>query len=181
MGISWLGPTAMVLTAIAALGCVLTSRPRRAVAVVASIGMVVAMADMALGHLLLTPVAWAGALVILGVFTVALPRTGDDHAAWHHGLALVAAAAIVMVTPHTLPTASAAGHAAHPSPAGVAGGWVLGLAIALAYAIAALLPLRRISIGSATGPTDVGQSRHLLAVIATTACLLLMAVVPSLP
>jgi len=136
MGISWLGPTAMVLTAVAALGCVLTSRPRRAVAVVASTGMVVAMADTALGHLLLTPVAWAGVLVILGVFTVALPRPGDDHAAWHHGLALVAAAAIMMVSPHTLPTASAAGHDSHQSPTGVVGGWVLGLAIAVAYAVA---------------------------------------------
>ena len=181
MGVSLLGPTAMVLTAAVALGCVLTSRPRRLAAVVASTGMLVAMCDMALGHVLLSPVAWAGALVTLGVFTVALARPDDDHTAWHHGLALVAAAAIVWVSPHALPTASAVGHAAHPSPVGLAGGWFLGLTVAVVYAVAALLPLRRTPTGAAPGPSDAGRGRHLLQVIATTGCLLVMAVLPNLP
>lgn len=179
MGISWLGPAVMVLTAVAALGCVLTGRNRRPVAVVASTGMVVAMTDMALGHLLLTPVAWAGTLVTLGVVVVALPRSGDDHTAWHHGLALVAAAAIVMLSPHGPSPGSAAGHSAHPGPVGATDSWMVGLAVALAYAVAALLALRRPPTSPAAGSAEVGRGRHLLQVIATTGCLVLMAVVPS--
>jgi hypothetical protein len=178
MGITWLGPLAMVLTAVVALGCVLTTRPRRWGSVVAATGMVVAMADMALGHVLLTPVAWAIALVALGVFVVALPSSGDEHAAWHHGLALVAAAVIMVVAPHALPTAGAAGHAGHPGPPGLTGGWIWGLAISVAYAVAALLPLGRLPARSTNRRPR--QDRHLLQVITTTGCLVLMAVVPSL-
>ena len=182
MGISWLGPTAMVLAAVASLGCVLTGRPRRPVAVVASAGMVVAMADMALGHVLLTPVLWAIALVALGVVVVALPWSGDEHAAWHHALALVAAAVIMVVSPHALPVAAVAGHAGHPGTTGPTGGWAWGTAIALAYAVAALLSLRRPPTRPARPATGQGrQDRHLLQVIMTTGCLVLMAVIPSLP
>ncbi|HEY5978035.1 MAG TPA: hypothetical protein VIT41_00230 [Microlunatus sp.] len=179
MGTWWLGPTAMVLTAVVALGCVLSSRPRRVGAVIAATVMVLAMVDMALGHVLFAPVVWAGLLVTLGVVVVALPRAGDDHASWQHGLALVAAAVIVIVSPHAAPTVGGAGHAGHLSPVGLLGGWGLGLAVALAYATVALLPLRRTPSASAPGPVAVGRA-HLLQVVTTTGCLALMAVAPSM-
>ena len=178
---AWLGPAAMVLAAVGALGCVLKGRPRHPGAVIAAAVMVLAMADMALGHLLLTPMVWAGVLVGAGVFVVALPRAGDDHLLWQHGLALVAAAAIMIVSPHALPTASAvSGHAGHAAPPGWTSGWVVGLTVALAYAGVALLPLRRPRSPAASTPATVGLAPW-LEVVTTTGCLVLMAVVPILP
>lgn len=99
----------MVLAAVAALGCALAARPRRIGAVLAAVIMLAAMVDMALCHVLLAPVPWAAVLAVLGVFVVALPRATGDSCSWHHGLALVAAAVIMLIDPHTLPLADAAG------------------------------------------------------------------------
>lgn len=105
-GVMWV---AMVGAAVGALGCVLVARPRSAGSVVAAAVMLVAMLDMAMGHVLLMPVVWAAALLALGVIVVALPA-GASRCDWHHGVALVAAGVIMLVSLTVPPAAGAAGH-----------------------------------------------------------------------
>lgn len=181
-----LGPVlwvTMVAGAVGALGCALTARPRQLGAIVSAAIMLVAMLDMAVGHLLLLPMAWAAVLLTLGVFVVALPRAADDLCGWHHGLALVAAAMIMLGSPHGLPAASASGlgHGGHSASfVPVGGGSVLGLLITTAYVALASMPLLRRDAGSRlAGPRLAVRGAR--AQVATTAgCLALMSVLPLL-
>lgn len=131
-GVMWV---AMVGAAVGALGCVLVARPRSAGSVVAAAVMLVAMLDMAMGHVLLMPVVWAAALLALGVIVVALPA-GASRCDWHHGVALVAAGVIMLVSLTVPPAAGAAGH--HRLSLGGGTPQALGVAVVCAYVVAAL-------------------------------------------
>lgn len=167
--------TLMVLAALGAVGCVVATRPRQPAAVLSAVIMLVAMLDMAAGHLLLTAGAWAVVLIASGVFVVALPGSAACHD-WQHGLALVAAAVIMIGSPHALPSTSASGtldattHAGHAVSVSLSGGWLLGVGIVAAYVLVAGAPVLQ----------RTGRSRRteLTQVIGTTACLALMAAVP---
>lgn len=192
MGHPWVA-LAMALAAGATLGCVLIERPRRPGSVLTATTMLLAMADMALGHLII-PVAWAGVLISLGVFVVTLPSTARTRCGWQHGVALVAAAMIMLGSPHALPAAGAAGpgHVAHQGPSlSLGAGWSLGLVIALGYLVVVSAPLLRPAVsrldrpadGAATGastrPAVVVVSRtQVLQIASTMLCLALMAVLP---
>lgn len=173
MAVTAIGWLAMLATAAGSLGCVMAARPRHLGAVLAALLMLVAMLDMAAGHRLLPPIAWAAVLIAVGVVVVALPRATESPCGWQHGLALVAAAVIMIGSPHALPTASASGlgHAGHPMGSAMTGGWLLGLLVAGGYAVVAGGHLRRPATEGGPAPDRV----QVLQVVSTTACLALMA------
>ena len=161
-----IGVLAMLAAAVGSLGCVLAARPRQVGGVLASVIMLVAMVDMAIGHRLLPPIGWAALLIAVGVFVVALPRAAEASCSWQHGVALVAAAVIMISSPHAEPLAMASGpdHAGHlVSSTSYEGGWLTGLLVAGGYAAVVLGQIR---------PLD---RLHVAQVVSTTTCLAVMA------
>ena len=188
----------MLAAAVGALGCALDTRPRHPVAIISAAIMLLAMLDMALGHVLLVPVAWTAVLLALGVFVVTLPTAAHDLCGWHHGLALVAAAMIMVSGPHALPEASATGfdHLGHlDSTIQPGGGWMIGLLITVGYVLVAATPLLRseaaengatVPAGRTGMPERSGRTRisaraiRVAHVASTASCLALMSLLPVL-
>lgn len=174
---------AMVAAAVGAFGCALLTRPWHPGAIVSAAIMLLAMTDMALRHILLVPMAWTAVLLALSVFVVALPRAADDLCDWHHGLALVAAAMIMIGSPHGLPVANASGlgHGGHvDSAVDLGSGWTLGLLTAAAYALVAGTMVRRESAAPTAGSGSRASRTQAAQVASTAGCLALMSLLPVL-
>ncbi|MBT2500685.1 hypothetical protein J7E25_16435 [Agromyces sp. ISL-38] len=113
---------AAVFPAAVGLCCAVGDRRSRARSVVPAAAMLIAMIAMATGWPAVSPLVWAGALVVLGIGAAAQLRVraggGGGHGRQmqlHRALGLVLGAALLVVSTATHEGVAGSGHPAHPT------------------------------------------------------------------